>query len=57
MTHSVPVKFELYDILKDPGQTRDLSRESPEVLKRMSDMMTTQWLDIRKEYIELTGIK
>jgi len=53
MTHSVPVRFELYDIKKDPGQSHDLGPNSPEELNILSHEMIRLWLDIRQEYSNL----
>jgi arylsulfatase A len=55
MTHSIPVKFELYDILKDPGQMKDLSKSLPEESKKMSEQMVRLWLDIRQDYVATAG--
>jgi len=29
-------EFELYDIVKDPGETKDLATENPEIIRQMS---------------------
>ncbi len=53
MARSIPVKFELYDIRKDPGQLTDLAGSNPRVLKDLSGEMIRLWLDIRKDYKDL----
>jgi arylsulfatase A-like enzyme len=37
---SHPDKLELYDLSKDPGETRDLAAQHPDVVKRLSQAMT-----------------
>jgi arylsulfatase A-like enzyme len=37
---SDPDKLELYDLTEDPGETRDLSAEHPDVVKRLTEAMT-----------------
>jgi arylsulfatase A-like enzyme len=39
-----PRREELYDVATDPGETRNLAGERPEVLRRMADE-TTAWLN------------
>ena len=54
MKQSIPVRFELYDIIKDPGQTKDIAASFPDVLIKLSEEMVNQWMDIRHDYNELT---
>lgn len=53
MKQSIPVRFELFDIKKDPGQKTNLANSMPEVSKSLSDEMIRLWLDIRTDYNEL----
>jgi arylsulfatase A len=52
MKQSIPVRFELFDLKKDPGQSLDISGSFPAVVKKMSGEMVREWLDIRKDYIK-----
>lgn len=47
--NNVPVKFELYDIINDPGQTNDISDEKPQIVKRLSRIMEELWVEMRDE--------
>ena len=51
---SVPVRFELYDIQKDPGQVTDISPLLPYISEQLSKEMIRLWLDIRQDYITVT---
>jgi len=44
-----PVRFELYDISSDPGQSNDLSDEKPQIVKRLSPIMAELWVEMRDE--------
>lgn len=55
MKESIPVRFELFDIIQDPGQMTDLSLSLPDAAKKLTDEMIRLWLDIRQDYINLTN--
>jgi arylsulfatase A len=57
MEKSVPVRFELYDIAKDPGQTRNIADSLPQECAGLARAMTFRWLGIRKDYIDLMSHK
>ena len=45
--HSLPGgKTELYDLIEDPGETRDLSAERPEVTAKLSKLCRARWDEI-----------
>ncbi|RAJ15965.1 sulfatase-like protein [Arenibacter echinorum] len=46
---SVPVKFELYDLSKDPEQQNDLGSSEPEMVDKLKPLMLEQWIEIRDE--------
>jgi arylsulfatase A len=52
---SIPVRFELFNIQKDPGQKIDITSSNSEISKRMSKIMIDQWLDIRQDFIKMTN--
>ena len=49
MYHSLPEKFELYNIAKDPGQQFDIADRHPRHLKKLIPIMTNMWINIRDE--------
>jgi arylsulfatase A len=51
MKQSIPETFQLFDIVKDPGQTTDLSESLKDMSSKLSSEMIRLWLDIRQEYI------
>jgi arylsulfatase A len=53
MEHSVPVKFELYDIVRDPRQSRNIADSLPGITLRLSGQMVKRWLEIRQDYTDL----
>jgi arylsulfatase A-like enzyme len=53
MERSVPERFELYDIVKDPGQTRNIADSLPDATSRLTGEMTSRWLGIRMDYMNL----
>ena len=44
-----PVRFELYDLARDLGQTQDLSARMPEKVRDMSAILTILWRDIQAD--------
>ena len=46
--NSVPVRFQLFDLAKDPGQTHDLAPSAPALVKKLTGEMTRLWLDLRR---------
>jgi arylsulfatase A len=48
MKASVPVKFQLFDIGKDPGETNDLTQALPAVTKELTGAMIRLWRDLRQ---------
>jgi len=46
---NVAVKFELYDILKDPWQKHNLAGKNPEKVDSLSGIMEKLWIDMRNE--------
>lgn len=48
MKTSVPVKFQLFEIGKDPGETNDLTQALPAVTKDLTSDMLRLWLDLRQ---------
>jgi arylsulfatase A len=49
MYQSLPEKFELYNITKDPGQQFDIADKHPQLLKKLIPKMTKMWINIRDE--------
>jgi arylsulfatase A len=49
MKQSVPERFELFDLKKDPGQQNDLSGKEEELMDKMIPRMLEQWTEIRDE--------
>ena len=49
MYNSLPNQFELYNIIKDPGQQFDIADQHPRLLKKLIPMMTKMWINIRDE--------
>lgn len=49
MYHSLPEKFELYNIIKDPEQQFDIADQHPRLLRKLIPMMTKMWINIRDE--------
>ena len=49
MYSSLPEKFELYNIIKDPAQQFDIAKSHPGVLKKLISMMIKMWINIRDE--------
>ena len=49
MKSSVPVKFALYNLTKDPGQQKDIAASEPETVERLKPIMIKEWIDIRDE--------
>ena len=49
MYNSLPKKFELYNIIKDPEQQFDIANSHPLLLKKLIPMMTKMWINIRDE--------
>jgi len=47
---------ELYDIEKDPGQTRDVSADYPEVVKRLREEYEAWWADLTPDMSNLPRI-
>jgi arylsulfatase A len=45
---AVPAKFQLFEIGKDPGQTRDLAQALPDVTRELTGDMLRLWLDLRQ---------
>jgi hypothetical protein len=39
-----PEKYELYDLIKDPGESKDLAAEKPEVVAKMKPVLEA-WQD------------
>jgi len=44
-----PARFELYDVINDPQQTKDLSEENPQIVNRLRPIMEKLWTEIRNE--------
>ena len=51
MYNSIPEKFELYNMVQDPGQQFDIAKNNPRLLKKLIPMMTNMWINIREEGI------
>ncbi len=49
MAENDPVRFELYDIRKDPSQSKDISKEHPDLLAAMKVEMTKLWREMKTE--------
>ena len=49
MAENDPVRFELYDISKDPSQSKDISKEHPDLLAAMKVEMTKLWREMKTE--------
>jgi len=49
MAENDPVRFELYDITKDPAQSNDIADEHPDVVASMKVEMTTLWRAMKAE--------
>jgi arylsulfatase A-like enzyme len=43
VTHGEQNKYELFDILSDPGQTMDISDQHPEIVAELEAHLTTWW--------------
>jgi hypothetical protein len=39
----------LYDIINDPGQTKDISHENPKEVARLGPIMEKLWIEMRDE--------
>lgn len=44
-----PVKFELYDLSKDPAQHHDISGDKPQIVNSLKGTMTKLWVEMRDE--------
>ena len=53
--NSVPVRFELFDMRTDPGQTTDILFKNQKTAQKLSEEMVREWLDIRQDFIKVTG--
>ena len=49
MANNDPIKFELYDIIKDPSQKKDISDHYPQVISNMKTEMISLWSEMRDE--------
>ncbi|RTE54159.1 N-acetylgalactosamine 6-sulfate sulfatase [Arenibacter aquaticus] len=49
MKSSLPVKFSLYDLSKDPEQKNDLAASQPEMADKLKALMLEHWKEIRDE--------
>lgn len=49
MYQSLPEKFELYNLAKDPGQQLDIADQHPRLLKKLIPVMTKLWINMRDE--------
>ncbi|MFT3920910.1 MAG: sulfatase-like hydrolase/transferase [Myxococcales bacterium] len=45
-------EVELYDIIADPGETRNLAAEKPDIVKALSDKLTAWTATLPKEYVK-----
>lgn len=54
MASSDPVRFELYDMVQDPNQTKDISVQEPEKVSSMEKEMIELWREMRDEGISGT---
>jgi hypothetical protein len=44
-----PIKYELYDLSKDPSQQKDLAKKKPEIVKSLATTMNKLWVEMRDE--------
>jgi len=49
MAENDPVRFELYNISKDPFQSKDISNDHPDLLTSMKAEMTELWREMKTE--------
>jgi arylsulfatase A len=54
---SNPVKYELYNIIDDPGQGVDLAKKRPEIVSSLSIKMTKLWIEMRDEGLKKNRIE
>ena len=47
---STPKRFELFDLLKDPGQSNDLAASEPQLTLELSQAMTKKWIEMRDSH-------
>ncbi len=50
MKTSIPEKFVLFDVKKDPAQQNDILHEHAELAEKLKEKMVAQWIEIRDEY-------
>lgn len=49
MKSSIPEKFALYNLERDPSQEKDISAEEPQLMEKIKPLMITEWTEIRDE--------
>ncbi|MBE9518695.1 MAG: sulfatase-like hydrolase/transferase [Bacteroidetes bacterium] len=54
---SIPERFELYNIYKDPGQRNDIFSSDEEITERLINELIKEWIEIRDEFKVDDGLR